>query len=1172
MAAPLRAGKPEAAKSAVALKSKYTVQHRSDLLMKEHIQNVRASQEALKVAINSLDNAKTKAEMEQWTITASELKNKTEQLVLVLQVMRKLNTELAYARSDLNEALYKGIGDINAARKRVIWLEDKMGELCGRKRLKSRPINRLHRDYDSGSDSDEGRPLDSAERIAHGDRDRERTRSLAQILGSDFGLTSTDTEMKLSGGRLPDSSDSHGIRGVDFSDDYGKLTDASVKPLDVSHQPRRSIHHGFHSSLEISPRLEGAEGKEKVHRHLYASMTTLTSGQEDIAEESSGDFSPLKEVSVPDTSEATGSVGGEDGDIEASPENWQQEHHIPAPPESDEEESEESEGDSDGSDSEEDTEEGSPVHHLEPDSQYEADTPKTPQSRGQDGFSEDEEEEEEEEESSEEEKKEEGEEGDKGQVQKTFITEVGVVDTKGKTPVSKPHVKIESPRKEAVKEIVPEEPEDIGTAYWQSEHHRFEYSKFSRIFGDDDPLSYHKVGLAVPGSFLRRCETDFTDLPWKTTLTAKDIKDIHREALDKLAFKVHNMQEKIYNAAQLSVRRKPPPVDGPPEASFLQNIDKAASDAETAHPGLPKKPSTEMSKAHMKACRLWETCKSLPVNFNQHHQLTQESMAVPKFERQSTNTSTPSRLIFYPKTIPPPQVLPITRTNHNKEFPQFASSFAEPDPDQRAPAERLVDQRNLMEETKLVLYRQKPKPNTPGPSSMERRFRKMIERDTSQSQKSSAAIMIEADYYRKKVRSQFRMAAALTSMQTSVGTWKQIKPRSRGHEYQGLRWERVKTIVHRNLNSERAEERMDAAKQLGLLRCGDTMVFYALKERAHRDSDQRVRYEATKALILIGCWEDEVLRVVLKYLVLGNTEMRIDLINTLIDGKNVMYVDKTIPTFLELVKVLSHFCRNPDPEDQIAFSSAVLLGRLCVRDASAEARLMKALEEPSDCSHTKAKALDILVKQLGKIDAVIVDQILHLLKSSHVWKHRVLATKLMISLGPKQKFVLKKQEEIYGLLTRRLWDDPSSEVRLSAAKALTALGMFARACEAVENRLEDPDEKLRAEAVISVGTLGMKNEHVIRLLLEMLELDSSEYVRLMIIRTFSTLNLTDRRILRTLREREKLEGPLARESKKALRSLDSALQTPVSRSVSVRGLTPKPFTSRRAGLLTPITG
>ena len=50
-----------------------------------------------------------------------------------------------------------------------------------------------------------------------------------------------------------------------------------------------------------------------------------------------------------------------------------------------------------------------------------------------------------------------------------------------------------------------------------------------------------------------------------------------REALDKLAVKVHNMQDKIYNAAMLSVRRKPPPDDGPPEASFLQNIDSETS-------------------------------------------------------------------------------------------------------------------------------------------------------------------------------------------------------------------------------------------------------------------------------------------------------------------------------------------------------------------------------------------------------------------------------------------------------------------------------------------------------------------------------------------------------------------------------------------------------------------
>ena len=56
----------------------------------------------------------------------------------LFQVMDKINRELQFARSDLYDALHKGVGDINAARKRVIWLEDKMGELCGKKRLKVR--------------------------------------------------------------------------------------------------------------------------------------------------------------------------------------------------------------------------------------------------------------------------------------------------------------------------------------------------------------------------------------------------------------------------------------------------------------------------------------------------------------------------------------------------------------------------------------------------------------------------------------------------------------------------------------------------------------------------------------------------------------------------------------------------------------------------------------------------------------------------------------------------------------------------------------------------------------------------------------------------------------------------------------------------------------------------
>ena len=58
-------------------------------------------------------------------------------------------------------------------------------------------------------------------------------------------------------------------------------------------------------------------------------------------------------------------------------------------------------------------------------------------------------------------------------------------------------------------------------------------------------------------------------------------------------------------------------------------------------------------------------------------------------------------------------------------------------------------------------------------------------------------------------------------------------------------------IVHKSLVSSNVEERVDAARHLGALLCGDPMVVFALKERL-ADPEDRVVYEASKALILLG--------------------------------------------------------------------------------------------------------------------------------------------------------------------------------------------------------------------------------------------------------------------------------------------------------------------------------
>lgn len=62
----------------------------------------------------------------------------------------------------------------------------------------------------------------------------------------------------------------------------------------------------------------------------------------------------------------------------------------------------------------------------------------------------------------------------------------------------------------------------------------------------------------------------------------------------------------------------------------------------------------------------------------------------------------------------------------------------------------------------------------------------------------------------------------------------------------------LQSIVHNNLISPNVEERIDAARHLGALRVGDTMVLYALRERLKNETEERVVYESAKALASLG--------------------------------------------------------------------------------------------------------------------------------------------------------------------------------------------------------------------------------------------------------------------------------------------------------------------------------
>lgn len=79
-----------------------------------------------------------------------------------------------------------------------------------------------------------------------------------------------------------------------------------------------------------------------------------------------------------------------------------------------------------------------------------------------------------------------------------------------------------------------------------------------------------------------------------------------------------------------------------------------------------------------------------------------------------------------------------------------------------------------------------------------------------------------------------------------------------------------------------------------------------------------------------------------------------------------------------------------------------------------------------------SQALRILVKQFNESGLRLVDSVLKQLTSSPVWDHRKEASQLLQHLGRKYTCQDPEREElVYAILERRLWDD-SVEVCFTA--------------------------------------------------------------------------------------------------------------------------------------------
>ncbi|XP_044275970.1 protein HEATR9 [Varanus komodoensis] len=355
-----------------------------------------------------------------------------------------------------------------------------------------------------------------------------------------------------------------------------------------------------------------------------------------------------------------------------------------------------------------------------------------------------------------------------------------------------------------------------------------------------------------------------------------------------------------------------------------------------------------------------------------------------------------------------------------------------------------------------------------------------------------------------------------------------------------LKPERLKILI-KYLSSPVELEQLYAAQALGKLGFAEESVLSALRNALQECNSLPLQYEVARSLALLGCLETSVMKVLIRHLKVVSLNRRED---TLAALKVALQAWSRMPTFegycigarSSLIRNLQRLVDLQQPEDDTSFSAALCLGYLDKSSRIAQVVMFMSLTQND--WQKKDQALVMLVKQMGIMDAVVIRRILDQLQRSPMYEHRVDAAKLLATIGLETIQQEGMEEDVFNMLLMKLSNEPLLVVRQSVVLAVEELRMKKRVWDIVEKQLKDDRDEIRKQAVIALGVLGIRHKGVFFALLEMLELDSSEDVRVQVIRAFSSLGMNNVYVRKSLRNKEQMEGILARESARALKILD----------------------------------
>ncbi|XP_043570503.1 protein HEATR9-like isoform X4 [Chiloscyllium plagiosum] len=232
----------------------------------------------------------------------------------------------------------------------------------------------------------------------------------------------------------------------------------------------------------------------------------------------------------------------------------------------------------------------------------------------------------------------------------------------------------------------------------------------------------------------------------------------------------------------------------------------------------------------------------------------------------------------------------------------------------------------------------------------------------------------------------------------------------------------------------------------------------------------------------------------------------------------------------KLVFMLRSFMTTLRSKDMVPVNATACLCYLNKNDEEAIDYIMSYLQDGT--SYQKEQALEVVVRFLRINKQYQIQSLLEQLRTSPVYKHRLKALDLLAFVGLSHITKAGMYQAVLEALKQKLWDDPVLAVRRRAGLVVNLLDMKMTVWKDMEQQLKDDDAEVRGSAIMSLGVLGLPNNRVLQLLLDMVEVDLSQYVRFQIIRTFAQLRLNDPRVKRSLLNRQLGEGPLARYCKR----------------------------------------